>query len=529
VTAAFVYLTLCSVRNSVRLRLRRLRQARYLLIGLGLVLYFGSMLWNRPRSGILLIPPAYREQAEVVAIAVAAVMLGLAWVLPTSLALQFTSAEVQLLFPAPITRRQLISYKLSRQLLGVVSTSLFFAMFMAPPRLVPAAGFAVRTFVILAVMAFYQTGVSLYRKNAEERARPQSARRIAVPATALIALPAVAWVLTRVAFAPVGELLYVLPLAAALLIAGWLWVVRSDSNFEEAAAEAAEQLRLTNSKGYSYSRRPPVRANRSSSYRLAPIGPIESAILWKNWMLITRPSRAVIVVITVLLVGLVVGVSATEGVARGRSLFGILSFVAAGVCVLLGPMGIRGDLRQDLAQLAIIKTWPVRGAAVFRGELLAPMIALSLGAAVPILLGCTLDDKMLLNPGASPALRAGFAVAAVLVASTVILAQLVIQNGIAVTFPGWVRIIPGGSMSGVEVTGQMMITLYGGLFALMLSLIVPAGAAAAAWFLAGRSWTAPLIPSAVFAVILVVECAAATEVFGRILDHADLQDVAIVE
>ena len=75
----------------------------------------------------------------------------------------------------------------------------------------------------------------------------------------------------------------------------------------------------------------------------------------------------------------------------------------------------------------------------------------------------------------------------------------------------------------------MMITLYGGLIALMLCLIVPVAAAAAAWFLVGGSWTAPLIPSVVFAVTLVVECAAATEVFGRILDRADLQDVAIAE
>jgi hypothetical protein len=77
--------------------------------------------------------------------------------------------------------------------------------------------------------------------------------------------------------------------------------------------------------------------------------------------------------------------------------------------------------------------------------------------------------------------------------------------------------------------GQMMITMYGGMLALVLASILPAGAATAAWFLVGGSWTAPLIPGIVFAVILGLECVVATELFGRILERADLQDVATVE
>ena len=180
-------------------------------------------------------------------------------------------------------------------------------------------------------------------------------------------------------------------------------------------------------------------------------------------MLIGRPSRAAIVIITMLLGSLFVGLWVTADLGRGLSMFGLLSFVAAVIIVMFGPATVRVDLRQDLAQLAIIKTWPVSGAAVFRGELLAPLIALSVGAGLPILLGSALDDKMMLGPGASPAVRAGFAVAALLVATTLVLAQLVIQNGIAVTFPAWVRVTPDGSIGGVERMGQMMITLYGGL------------------------------------------------------------------
>lgn len=524
---AFLYLTVRSISNGVRLRLRRLRQPRYLIIGLGLVLYVGSMLWSRPPSGVIVVPAAYRQYADVAAVVLATMLLGAAWVLPNGLALAFSSAEVQLLFPAPITRRQLIGYKIWRLLLGTAATTAAVTLFVAPPRLLPAAAFAGRTFVVLAIMALYQTGVALHRKQTEEGFRIHAPRRIATAVLAIVLTPAIGWVLARVALGPAAELAYVLPFAAVWLVGCGLWVLQSDAAFEEAAAEAAEQVRLAVKGGYRI--RPGRRANRSSRFRLAERGPIETALLWKNWMLVARPSRAAVVTIAVLLASLLVGVLISVDAAAGRSLFGILSFVVAAVLVLFGPAMLRVDLRQDLAHLAIIKTWPVRGAAVFRGELLAPLIALSLAAALPILLWSALDDKMILAASSSAALRAAVAGAALLVASALLLAQLVIQNGIAVTFPAWVSLTPAAGIGGVERMGQMMVVLYGGMFALIVASIVPAGAAAAAWFLVGGSWTAPLIAGVVFSGLLVVECLAASELFGRILERTDLQDLAINE
>jgi hypothetical protein len=527
VTAAFAYLTVCSIRNGARLRLRRLRRPRYLMTALGLIVYAGSMLWSRPAAGVLAIPPAYRESSEIAAPIIATLLLGLAWVLPNSLALAFTLAEVHLLFPAPITRRQLIGYKLSRLLFGAVGTSLLLTLFVAPPRLLLAAGFAGRSFVILAIMTLYQTGVAMYRKSAEQRVGLPGARSIAVMAAALVITPAAGWVVARLALGEPHELVYTLPLAAALFAACWLWILQSDAAFEEAAAESAEKVRLTGLRGAQA--RPRLRSNRSSAFRLAPHGPLETAILWKNWMLLSRPSRGAVLAGTVLFVSLFAGVWFSADAAPGRGLVGFLSFIIAGIVALMGPAMLRVDLRQDLAHLAMIKTWPVRGAAVFRGELLAPLIALSLAAALPILLGAALDDKMMLDAGASLASRAQVAFAASLVATSLVLALLVIHNGIAVVFPAWVRVIPGAGVGGMEVMGQTMVTLYGGLFALMLAVIPPAVAAGAAWFFASGSWAAWLAPAAVFAAVLGLECLVATELLGRVLDRTDLQDVAVVE
>ena len=62
---AFLYLTVCSIRNSVRLRLRRIRQPRYFAITLCLLLYLGSMLFSRPAAGIITIPASHRHLMEL--------------------------------------------------------------------------------------------------------------------------------------------------------------------------------------------------------------------------------------------------------------------------------------------------------------------------------------------------------------------------------------------------------------------------------------------------------------------------------
>jgi hypothetical protein len=97
-----------------------------------------------------------------------------------------------------------------------------------------------------------------------------------------------------------------------------------------------------------------------------------------------------------------------------------------------------------------------------------------------------------------------------------------VQNGIAVTFPAWVRITPGTGTSGVEAMGQMLVVMYGGLFVALLAALVPGAVAAVLMFFTGGI----LLPAIAFSAVLLVECYAATEILGRILDRTDLQDVS---
>ena len=66
-----------------------------------------------------------------------------------------------------------------------------------------------------------------------------------------------------------------------------------DAAFEEGASLNAEKVRATAvqfRKG-----RARLSAKRTTPFRLAATGPVETAILWKNWLLFGRTSRAWIV------------------------------------------------------------------------------------------------------------------------------------------------------------------------------------------------------------------------------------------
>ena len=509
----FVYLTVCSIRNSARVKLRRLRQPRYLVIAAGAALYVGSMLLGRPSSGAMGFIEVEGPRARLIASAVATLLLASAWILPAAAALRFTSAEVQFLFSAPITRRELIGYKIWRLLLGAAGSGVFVAVFAGPPRLLPGLLFAAKSTIVVAVLALYSASVAMYRSG------PHRWRALGA---ACLLTPIAGAGLVFVAFASPGEMVPALAVGLALIGANALLVLRSDAAFEEAAAVAADKLNKVMATGQIF--QPRMSRSRSTPFRLAPLGRAEPAILWKNWLLLGRTSRRALIVVAI---GLGSMLTFTLLASEGDYTSGIvsdLSLVVVAMATLLGPAMIRIDLRQDLGHLALIKTWPVRGAAIIRGEILAPAIALSLIAAAAVAARSFFAPDLPFVDEADARARIAFAIALQLAVTAVIVAQLVVHNGLAVTFPAWVEIKLQQDASGaMEMNVRMMLVMYGALLLLALVLIVPAAGAAAAYFLAGGL----LVPAAAFATLLMGECLAATEILGRILDRTDLQDVAV--
>ena len=107
------------------------------------------------------------------------------------------------------------------------------------------------------------------------------------------------------------------------------------------------------------------------------------------------------------------------------------------------------------------------GGSIIRGEVLAPAIALTAVAFAAIVIAAIFAPASM-RLSSTVTGRPAFIVVATVVAGALILAQLVIQNGIAAFFPAWIRVAPsGGDGGGVELMGQSLIVMYGGLLALM--------------------------------------------------------------
>ena len=570
---AFLYLTACSFKNRQRRRLQRLREPRYvigLVIGL-LYFYFAFFRRGGRRSASFEVPAvaAFATLMQFFGSLFLMAAAVIAWVWPSGRPpLPFTRSEVQFLFTAPVTRRQLVHYMLWRSQVAILFGSAIATLFMRPGSLAGGWTFLVGLWVVLMTLRLHLMGVALRRLSVASHGTRGVARQwlpLAVvlgaigtlAATAIRAWPAlttladgsavvaelqrlagqgaagaVLWpflALVRLpAAASPAAFWSALPAALALLAANYVWVLRSDAAFEEASAEHAERQASTRT-----APRAAVKGAAPTPFTLAPDGPPETAILWKNLILVGRylSLRTLLRLLPLVIVfGVLARNSGTGGIA---AFIAAMSLPLAAMAVLLGPQMMRNDLRQDLARLPMLKTWPVKGAALIRGEVLAPTVVATAAAWLLLLVAALFGAG--LRPGSREAIalganRASLFAAAFVLAPAVILSQVVVQNGLAVLFPAWVAV--GASRArGIDAMGQRLLMLAGILFTLLVSVVPGVVVAAAFAFLAYQltGMVLILLPAVIVAVVVAGECWLAVEGLGRVLDRTDPSAVESAE
>jgi hypothetical protein len=202
--AALFYLQWHTVKNRLTMRFKRLKQPKYLFGALVGGLYFYWYVFR-----VLLAPRGHNYGAAAVTTAsptdllfyesvgalVLFVFIVLAWVLPHQrAALAFSEAEVAFLFPAPVTRRTLIHFKLMRSQFGILFSALFLTLLSSRfgangHWLLRAAGF----WVILFTLNLHILGASFAITLLMDRGISTWKRRVAV----LLPVIALAGVLAR--------------------------------------------------------------------------------------------------------------------------------------------------------------------------------------------------------------------------------------------------------------------------------------------------------------------------------------------
>jgi ABC-2 type transport system permease protein len=340
-TGALLFLLLQSGKNRLLMRLRRMKQPKYLLGAIIGGLYFFQLFFARlffhPRSharpeglagGVGSGPEDLLLKASIGALMLFVVVV-MTWVIPNKrAALVFSEAEVAFLFPAPVSRRTLVHFKLLKSQIAILFTALFVTLFFGWAR---SRGMlwtqALGWWVILSTLNLHQLGSSFARTMLLERGISNWKRRSVVLTSVVALVGGVAvWAWRTVPPPPragdiggledikyyvetvlqAGPLVYLLaPFrlvvqpylapdamaflralvpALALLALHYVWVVRSNVAFEEASVEASRKMaeRMAAARAGRDLQAPTTKKRRRPPFKLGATGFPPVAFLWKN-------------------------------------------------------------------------------------------------------------------------------------------------------------------------------------------------------------------------------------------------------
>jgi hypothetical protein len=315
-----------------------------------------------------------------------------------------------------------------------------------------------------------------------------------------------------------------------LLVLHYIWVIRSDTAFEEAAAEASLQRAKHLAAGRSGASVVPRLAHRRLPpfLRLRPLGWPAGAILWKNLLAVVRTRRIRNTAAGLALASVVVTLLSFTSHGGVAELAGWLAATWAGLMIVIGPQWVRNDLRGDLLKLDLLRSYPLKGTAIVTAEVAASTLVLTV-AQLALLLVAYL--ALLGNAGAEPGLkmRSIILAAALVYLPAINFMGLLIHNAAAILFPAWVH-LGGGRPGGVEVLGQNMLMVVAFLAVLGLALSVPAALGAGMFLLLGDPaglWA--IVPgSVVLLLALAGEAMLLVRWLGGVFERTDPASAGIV-
>jgi ABC-2 type transport system permease protein len=572
--AALLYLQYHTFRNRLASRFKRLKQPKYfigaIVGGLYFYFYFFRYLFQGfgGRPATLAVLPEQLQLFESGGALALFVIVLLAWIIPHErAALTFTEAEVTFLFPAPVTRRTLVHFKLLRSQLGIVFTIILFTLFsrrFGGNVWIHAFGW----WLILSMLNLHLLGSSFVRTILLDHGISNRFRRWLVFGLAL-AMAGAVWVWARgtlpapgpadtadlnaildyaqrvLTSGPALDLLYpfrlvVQPFLAQdapaffvaavpvllLLLLHYLWVIYSDVAFEEASVEASRKLavrvaavRAGNWQG--------AKKNQKAGrpwFKLAATGPAATALLWKNLIGVRQifsPRLWIALLLIIVVAGFGLG-----NVRAGQNLSlmaAILVAIALVYSLLLGPQVLRLDFRNDLPLADVLKTFPLRGWQMALGEILAPVVVLAVFQWLLLLVGAGLIFYL---PVKQEALFLAIAFGAAFLLPVLDLLLLLIPNAAVLLFPSWIQ-TGKDSPRGIEATGQRLIFALAQILVLGLALLPAAAAFAGAFFLLNfASGPALAVPAASLTatMVLAAEAGFGLMLLGKLFERFDVAE-----
>ncbi len=578
VIGALFYLRVTSLRNVVIARIARLKQPKYLVGAIVGVAYFYWLLFGRGgfgqgRSTARFAETLPLEQMPIV-VAIAAFVVTLVaalyWLWPRSrAALTFSEAEIAFLFPAPIGRTTLLHFRWVNAQLRILFTVLFLTLFSATWSFVPGNAFVrlVGWWLVLSTLDLHAVGSSFALTRLLDRGMTSSRRSVITIAVAIAAGGAAlvgAWRGLRApapgmlaepaaVFEYIGILLSTEPLAWLLAPARWavqpllasdwrsfgaalgpalmlyalhyVWVLRSEVAFEEASVARAEKraARLSALLRDGNVRFGGERKARPAPFDLAGVGRPEVAFLWKNLLASAsylRP-RVALVAAGVIVLGSV-GIRALD-VPLLPAVVGFIALMCAAYTLAFGPMVARQDLRHDLPNADVLKTYPLPGWQIVLGEVLAPVAIVTVLVWLQLLVAA-LNVEPPRGAVFPTGARIGIALGLAALVPFLTAIMVLVMNAALLLFPAW---LPQGAgrARGIDVMGQRLFFVAGAVLTIGVPLLPAAIAAGAIFFL--TLWLIGSFAAGVLGVLaaltaLGAEIAVVIGWLGKLFERFDL-------
>lgn len=584
---AFLYLIFWSWVNLVRVKLLRLKKPKYLAGALagGAYMYFfflRPMIQGHGKNGYVGFLQGLEgipDAAILVETMVAVGLLGyvvILWLLPGGgPALDFTQAEIAFFFPAPLTRRSLLHFRLLKMQGPMLMSAGMLWLFSGRSLNSSADGGRgwplIGWWLLLTNIQLQIMLVAFARAKLAGGGRTDWSRRLVVlGALGVIIVLSYIWARSTWPAFPgpgdrsfqtvmeyaravtnTGPLFWVLlpfrfiagPMlaggrddllaralpAAGILLLQYVWLSQHVAGFEDASIARSEKrataIRAVQA-GQWYAAQG-VTAGASDPFRLGAKGSKAVAIFWKNLV-------AARVLFSFGFWFVLLGVVAVVGTVGSMVPGGIVATkICGGVCmgvfIMTAVMGANVfplDLRHDYPMLDVMKTYPMRGWELLLGEIMAPAALFTV-----LQWSCLALSQFFLRdsgPFASHAALKG-PVLALTVAAFVpcwnLLAFLV-NNGIHLVFPAWAR--PGPQMGqGMDVMGQQILMMLGQILAMFVFCLVPGAVCAMFVFIAKRWLGVPQLILGVGCIaipLIVIELGAALAMLGDYLERLDVSE-----
>jgi hypothetical protein len=404
------------VRGSFRSMGRKVKSVRGALLAAFTLLVFGLMFGPNLAMALIHRDTAMGASPESLRDLIPVGMLAFVVLnIVTSLgerAIYFSPSDVDFLFPAPFSRRQILLYKILGSVTGAIFVALIFSVsFIIHIRSWPAAlvGIFLGMLMLNSLTVCAQLAANSVTERAFTRARKLLLGGVIVAAAAALGQAAGQgingpWLETlrqarhslaaEIILAPfsvfakiiaaerlVPDALGWAALGALLVVGIYALAIRLDANYLETAVRVSQKMQerkrrmLSDGLWAGQSKRPVRSARMPQPPWLGGVGPL----MWRQAIQSLRGGRAVIVLVAIVVIaaGAPLAFAARENKELSKILPHFVIGIAAYVTFLYSsqaPFGFRGDY----ARMDVLKSLPIRAIAMACGQMLVVVVVLTL-------------------------------------------------------------------------------------------------------------------------------------------------------